>query len=120
MKRYVEKYDGSKTYMYPSSVLATPEVVTSEYPAWKLFPHVVITDGETIFSFMSLKMMRDQFGIDESKSDDDAIVEINQKMNAAPVEIEREPTAEELTATSLASIAASMEYQNLLTLDDVE
>ena len=27
---------------------------------------------------------------------------------------------EELTATSLASIAASMEYQNLLTLDDVQ
>lgn len=27
---------------------------------------------------------------------------------------------EELTATSLASIAASMEYQNLMTLDDVE
>jgi hypothetical protein len=27
---------------------------------------------------------------------------------------------EELTATSLASIASSMEYQNLLTLDDVE
>jgi hypothetical protein len=29
-------------------------------------------------------------------------------------------TSEELTATSLASIAASMEYQNLMTLDDVE
>lgn len=27
---------------------------------------------------------------------------------------------EELTATSLASIAASLEYQNMLTLDDVE
>ena len=27
---------------------------------------------------------------------------------------------EELTATSLASIAASMEYQNMLTLDDME
>ena len=29
-------------------------------------------------------------------------------------------TNEELTATSLASIAASMEYQNMLTFDDVE
>ena len=27
---------------------------------------------------------------------------------------------EELTATSLASIAASLEYQNMLTLDDAE
>ena len=31
-----------------------------------------------------------------------------------------EPSNEEITAMSLASIAASMEYQNLLTLDDVE
>lgn len=31
-----------------------------------------------------------------------------------------EATNAELTATSLASIAASMEYQNMLTLDDVE
>lgn len=29
-------------------------------------------------------------------------------------------SSEELTATSLASIAASLEYQNLLTLEDVE
>ena len=31
-----------------------------------------------------------------------------------------EVSNEELTATSLASIAASMEYQNMMTLDDVE
>lgn len=41
---------------------------------------------------------------------------------AAQAKIHAEATAtnEELTATSLASIAASMEYQNMLTLDDVE
>lgn len=41
---------------------------------------------------------------------------------AARVKAQAEATAtnEELTATSLASIAASMEYQNLLTLDDME
>lgn len=41
---------------------------------------------------------------------------------AAQAKANAEATAinEELTATSLASIAASMEYQNLLTLDDVE
>lgn len=37
-------------------------------------------------------------------------------MNAPSTEVSNE----ELTATSLASIAASMEYQNMLTLDDVE
>jgi hypothetical protein len=41
---------------------------------------------------------------------------------AAQAKAQAEATAanEELTATSLASIAASMEYQNLLTLDDME
>jgi hypothetical protein len=31
-----------------------------------------------------------------------------------------EPTNEELSASALASIAASLEYQNMMTLDDVE
>lgn len=41
---------------------------------------------------------------------------------AAQAKAKAETTAanEELTAVSLASIAASMEYQNMLTLDDVE
>ena len=41
---------------------------------------------------------------------------------AAQARAQAEATAanEELTAASLASIAASMEYQNMLTLDDVE
>ena len=38
----------------------------------------------------------------------------------AKAQAEAKATAEDLTATSLASIAASMEYQNLLTLEDTE
>lgn len=38
----------------------------------------------------------------------------------AKAQAEAKATAEDLTATSLASIAASMEYQNLLTLEDME
>ena len=38
----------------------------------------------------------------------------------AKAHAEATATNEELTAVSLASIAASMEYQNMLTLDDVE
>lgn len=41
-------------------------------------------------------------------------------MAAAKEASEIEASNAELTATSLASIAASMEYQNMLTLDDVE
>jgi len=46
-----------------------------------------------------------------------AAIEAFEDMQNAPSD---EVTSEELTATSLASIAASMEYQNLLTLEDVE
>ena len=120
MNNYIEKYDGTKTYMYPNSAIATPEVVTNDFPACQLIPHVIVTDGQTIYSFMSLASMRSQYNIDEALSDDEAIAAINEKMaEPAPV-VEREPTPEELTATSLASIAAAMEYQNLLTLDDVQ
>ena len=38
----------------------------------------------------------------------------------AKAQAEAKAAAEDLTATSLASIAASMEYQNLLTLEDME
>lgn len=117
---YIEKYDGTKTYMYPNSKIATPEVVTEDFPAWQLFPHVIRTDGQTIYSFMPLASMRAQYEIDDSLSEDEAIAAINEKMNEPQPVVEREPTTEEITATSLASIAASMEYQNLLTLDDVE
>lgn len=119
-KYYIEKYDGTKTYMYPNSHIATPEVVTQDFPAWQMFTHVIRTDGQTIYSFMSLASMRSQYEIDESLSEDEAIAAINEKMNEPRPVVEREPTAEEITATSLASIAASMEYQNLLTLDDAE
>lgn len=119
-KYYIEKYNGKKTYMYPNSKIATPEIVTQDFPAWKVFPHVVRTDGETIYSFMSLASMRAQYEIDDSLTEDEAIAAINEKMKEPRPIVAPEPTTEEITATSLASIAASMEYQNLLTLDDVE
>ena len=43
-----------------------------------------------------------------------------QQIAKAKAQAETTAANEELTAVSLASIAASMEYQNMLTLDDVE
>lgn len=119
--RKVIKYDGTKTYMYPSCKIATPEVVTQDFPAWKMFTHCIVTDDaeETIYSFMSLSSLRTQYNIDSSLSEADAIAAIQDAMNApAPEPEEPEASAEDVTASSLASIAASLEYQNLLTLDD--
>ena len=120
--RKVIKYDGTKTYMYPSCKIATPEVVTQDFPAWQVFPHCIVTDDaeETIYSFMSLSSLRTQYNIDSSLSEVDAIAAIQDAMNApAPEPVESDEVSnEELTATSLASIAASLDYQNMLTLDD--
>lgn len=120
--RKVIKYDGTKTYMYPSCKIATPEVVTQDFPAWKMFTHCIVTDDaeETIYSFMSLSSLRTQYNIDSSLSEADAIAAIQDAMNApAPEPVESDEVSnEELTATSLASIAASLDYQNMLTLDD--
>ena len=58
------------------------------------------------------------------KTDEDKLAVINafdETREAAQAEAAANTVSnEELTATSLASIAASMEYQNMLTLDDVE
>jgi hypothetical protein len=52
----------------------------------------------------------------------EAFEDAREAEQAAQAKAQAEATAtnEELTATSLASIAASMEYQNLMTLEDVE
>lgn len=52
----------------------------------------------------------------------EAFEDAREAEQAAQAKAQAETTAanEELTAVSLASIAASMEYQNLMTLDDVE
>lgn len=52
----------------------------------------------------------------------EAFEDAREAEQTAKAQAQAEATAinEELTATSLASIAASMEYQNLLTLDDEE
>lgn len=52
----------------------------------------------------------------------EAFEDAREAEQAAQAKAKAEATAinEDLTATSLASIAASMEYQNMLTLDDVE
>lgn len=52
----------------------------------------------------------------------EAFEDARESEQAAQAKAHAEATAsnEELTATSLASIAASMEYQNMLTLDDTE
>lgn len=108
MKR-LEKWTGTKTYMYPNGELATPERINSDFPAGLHFAHVIETDeqGQVCFAFMNLSAVRSQYEINPELSDEDAIIELETIINAP--QPEPEPSAEE-------RIAAAMEFQNLMLL----
>ena len=105
----IEKYDGTKTYMFPNGDLATPEQVKKNYPAITTFTHIVETDesGEVMFALQNLAAVRSQMGVDSSLSEAEAIQEI-EKLRNAP-QPEPEPTASD-------RIAAALEFNNLLNM----
>ena len=112
MKKVI-KYDGAKTFMYPNGEIATPERVLQDFPAALTFVHIVETDekGEVCFAVQNLSAMRGIYGIDSSLTEDEAILKIEEIVNTpAP---EPEPSAEE-------RIASALEYQNLMSMEDVE
>lgn len=103
----LEKYDGTKTYMFPNGAIADPDAVRAQYPAVDVFPHVIEVNGNVLQAIMELGALRGIHNIDEDLPEADAISAIQTIINTpAP---EPEPTPEE-------RIAASLEYQNLLTL----
>lgn len=105
----IEKYNGSKTYMFPNGDLATPEVVKEKFPAVLTFAHIVETDeaGQVMFAIQNLAAIKSQMGIDSNLSDEESIKQIENIRNApAP---EPEVTAEE-------RIAAALEFQNVLNM----
>lgn len=116
-------------------VILTPigEVLTAEkwierYPIAGLDSITVVCAGGEINGafFGTLGQMVDIYtkqGCDFSKCTSaqdklDLIEAFEDKVNADAVNAA--VSNEEVTATSLASIAASLEYQNMMTLDDVE
>lgn len=105
----IEKYDGSKTYMFPNGELATPERVKKDYPAVEAFTHIVETDeaGQVMFAIQNLAAIKSQMGIDMSLSDEESISRIEEIRNAPPPE--PEVSAEE-------RIASALEFQNVLNM----
>ena len=104
--------------MYPNAELATPERVLADFPAAVAFPHVIETDdnGEVLFAIMNLSVLRAQYGIDASLSESEAIQAIQDIINTP--EPEPEETVDESTV-ALQNIAAQLEFQNMMSLDDV-
>ena len=112
----------------PIGEVLSAEEWISRYPVAGLDSITVVCAGGEINGafFGTLGQMTDLYGsqgcdfsnceTDQDKLD--AIEAFEKAMNT-----KKEPTGvsnEELTATSLASIAASLEYQNMLTLEDAE
>ncbi len=86
---------------------------------------VVCSAGEINGGFFGtlgqMVQMYEDMGADFSGTSTDeeklAVIEAFEDAQNAPTD---EATAEDVTAASLASIAASLEYQNMMTLPDVE
>jgi hypothetical protein len=113
MAKKYELYTGNKTYMTPNGGLATPEIVAQRYPAVEAFPHVVETDeaGQMMWAIQNLSALRSLKGIDAALTAEEAITALTEALNAPMEAADDEPSAEE-------RIAAALEYQNLLTMED--
>ena len=112
MKKKLEKYLGDKTYMYPNGEIATPERMLQDFPSVLTFAHVIETDeaGEVCFAVENLSALRSMYEIDKKLTEAEAISKIEEIINT---EAEYEPSPEE-------RIASALEYQNLMSMEDVE
>ncbi|MEG1514711.1 MAG: hypothetical protein RSD95_07510 [Clostridia bacterium] len=110
MRKVIEKYDGTRTYMFPSGVVATPEVMAAKYPAVLQFAHIIESDEnrEVCWAIQNLSAARSMNGIDPALSEAEAIAALEEIANAAPIVVNA-PAAEE-------RMAAALEYQNMVTL----
>lgn len=103
----LEKFDGTKTYMFPNGDIATPERMRADFPAIDMFPHVLEINGDVCQAVMNLNALRQIHTVDDGLDEAEAILAIQEVMNTPPPA--PEPIAEE-------RIAAAMEFQNLLSM----
>lgn len=114
-KRLVKLYDHSdqKTYAFPNGSLATPEIISRDFPcASSGLKCVIITDasGETLFTLQTLSSLADAMGLDSTLDPDVLIKSIETQVNTLPAA--SIPSPEE-------RIAAALEYRNLLDMPAV-
>lgn len=108
----LEIYDGTKTYMYPNMTIATPERIQADYPAILVFPHVIETDdaGQVCFAIENFSAMKSRYNIDSTLTDEEALSEIEEILNAEP-----EPVLDDNTR-----IADALEDLVVLNMPDEE
>lgn len=125
MKRYAI-WDKQSPIIVPTGKVFTPRQWMERYPVAELESvTVVCAAGEINGAFFGTLGQMEQLyaaqgcdfsGCETAEDKLEAIEAFEDALNAPEEGISNE----ELTATSLASIAASMEYQNMLTLPDEE
>ncbi len=105
----IQKYDNTKTYMYPNGEIATPERVKKDFPAIDTFTHIVETDeaGQVLFAVQNLAAIKSQMGISVDLSDDESIQQVESIRNTPPPEPEVSPEER---------IAAALEFNNILNM----
>lgn len=106
----LEKFTGNKTYMFPNSEVATPEIIRKKFPAVDNFVHVIEVNGDVCQAVMNLNALRAIHNIDIVLSERDAIQAIEDKVNILPEEV---ITPEE-------RLAAAAEFQNIISLPDAK
>ena len=126
MKKYAI-WDKKTDIITPIFEVLTPQQWMERYPVAAL-EHVTVVcnageiNGGFFGTLTQMKQIAESRGCDFSECTTDE--EVLEKIEAFEAELnalsEGVVSNEELTATSLASIAASLEYQNLLTLEDTE
>ena len=106
----VKIYDG-KTRMFPTKKIVTSEVFYDKYPAAREFTFVIVTDDsdQIISQVEPLNAMKARYNVPQDTPDYEAVIAIQEAMNTPPEPVAVEPSAEE-------RIAASLEYQNLLSM----
>ena len=130
MSRY-KIWNKKDNILTPIGEVLTPEQWIERYPIAGVENITVIcAAGEINGAFFgtlgSMVDMYEKQGVDFSAcTTNEEKLAVIEAFDEAREQAQKEASAnavsnEELTATSLASIAASMEYQNMLTLEDVE
>lgn len=126
MKRYAI-WDKTSPIITPIYEVFTPEQWIARYPAFGLESVIAVcAAGETNGGFAGtlgqMVQMYEAQGADFSACEtaEDKLAVIEAFEDAMNTPDPNKVANEELTAVSLASIAASMEYQNMMTLPDEE
>lgn len=115
---YLKLYNPADTYMSPSGALMNAETVATRYPASQSFAFIVQTDAghEMMYGFYSLSAMRSKYGVGIADPEE-AVQAIEDAMNTE----QEQQEAEAATYVSPEErIAASLEFQTLTSLSDVD